>query len=92
MFCLLATRPTTVTVAAIQCSSDLGDAAANRKKLTDLVEEAARNGANWSVDHKQTWRGYGFSEIIDPAGKIIAAARSSYGSEIIYAEILTARN
>jgi predicted amidohydrolase len=47
-------------------------------------------GANWSVDHRQTWRGYGFSEIIAPDGKVLAAATSLYGSEIVYAEIATA--
>src|SRR5207253_2119486 len=36
-------------------------------------------GANWSVDRKQGWRGYGFSEIIDPEGKIVAGAHSLYG-------------
>lgn len=40
-----ATRPATVRVAAVQCSSDLGDVAGNRKKLIGLVEEAAGNGA-----------------------------------------------
>lgn len=48
-------------------------------------------GANWSVDQKQTWRGYGFSTIFAPDGKILATARSLYGSEIIYAELPTAR-
>jgi predicted amidohydrolase len=47
-------------------------------------------GANWSVDHRQAWRGYGFSEIIGPDGKVIAAAKSLYGSEIVYAQIPTA--
>ena len=47
-------------------------------------------GANWSVDHRQPWRGYGFSEIISPDGKVLAAAKSLYGSEIVYAEIPTA--
>jgi predicted amidohydrolase len=47
-------------------------------------------GANWSVDRRQDWRGYGFSEIIGPDGNIVAAAKSLYGSEIVYAEIRTA--
>ena len=47
-------------------------------------------GANWSVDHRQSWRGYGFSEIIGPDGKVVGAAKSLYGSEIVYAEIPTA--
>jgi predicted amidohydrolase len=46
-------------------------------------------GANWSVDQKQAWRGYGFSEIIDPDGKVVSSAKSLYGSEIVYAEIKT---
>ena len=47
-------------------------------------------GANWSVDQRQPWFGYGFSTIIDPDGKVIASAHSLYGSEIIYATIATA--
>jgi predicted amidohydrolase len=47
-------------------------------------------GANWSVDRKQRWRGYGFSSIIAPNGTIRAMAKSLYGSEIIFAEIETA--
>jgi len=48
-------------------------------------------GANWSVDKPQEWRGYGFSVIISNEGKVVAAARSLYGSEIVYAELPTAR-
>jgi predicted amidohydrolase len=47
-------------------------------------------GANWSVDQKQTWRGYGFSTIYSPQGKILASATSLHGSEIIYAQLQTA--
>ncbi len=47
-------------------------------------------GANWSVDWPQPWYGYGFSEILSPEGKVIAAAHSLYGSEIVYATIPTA--
>jgi predicted amidohydrolase len=47
-------------------------------------------GANWSVDEHQKWRGYGFSEIISSEGKIVASAKSLYGSEIVYADLLTA--
>jgi hypothetical protein len=47
-------------------------------------------GANWSVDKKQKWRGYGFSEIISNEGKVVASAKSLYGSEIIYADLPTA--
>jgi predicted amidohydrolase len=47
-------------------------------------------GANWSVDEKQKWRGYGFSTILDPDGKVLATARSLYGSEIVYATLPTA--
>jgi predicted amidohydrolase len=47
-------------------------------------------GANWSVDAEQTWRGYGFSTIIDPGGHVVATAKSLYGSEILYATIPTA--
>jgi predicted amidohydrolase len=48
-------------------------------------------GANWSVDAKPDWRGYGFSTIISPAGEVVATARSLHGSEIVYAQIPTAR-
>jgi predicted amidohydrolase len=47
-------------------------------------------GANWSVDQKQVWRGYGFSTIYAPTGEILATAKSLYGSEIVYAELKTA--
>ena len=48
-------------------------------------------GANWSVDKKQNWFGYGFSEIISPDGEILTSSTSLYGSDIIYAVIQTAR-
>ncbi|MCI0358098.1 MAG: carbon-nitrogen hydrolase family protein [Planctomycetaceae bacterium] len=44
-------------------------------------------GANWSVDQPQRWRGYGFSTIISGDGHVLAAAKSLYGSEIVYAEL-----
>ncbi|MBN9122172.1 MAG: carbon-nitrogen hydrolase family protein [Planctomycetes bacterium] len=44
-------------------------------------------GANWSVDKKQDWRGYGFSVIVSNEGKVLAGAKSLYGSEIVYAEL-----
>jgi predicted amidohydrolase len=47
-------------------------------------------GANWSVDQPEKWFGYGFSTIIDPGGKVVASAKSLYGSEIVYATIKTA--
>ena len=47
-------------------------------------------GANWSVDQKQAWRGYGFSTIYAPTGEILATAKSLYGSEILYADLKTA--
>lgn len=52
-------------------------------------------GANWSLDEppegerKPDWFGYGFSTIISPDGKVVASAKSLYGSEIVYAEIPT---
>ncbi|HSQ58346.1 MAG TPA: carbon-nitrogen hydrolase family protein, partial [Gemmata sp.] len=48
-------------------------------------------GANWSVDEKQSWRGYGFSVIISNEGKVAASANTLYGSEIVYAELPTAK-
>jgi predicted amidohydrolase len=47
-------------------------------------------GANWSVDERQKWFGYGFSTIFEPDGDILATAKSLYGSEIVYATIKTA--
>jgi predicted amidohydrolase len=44
-------------------------------------------GANWSVDKPQSWRGYGFSTIIDKDGKVVSTAKSLYGSEIVYADL-----
>jgi predicted amidohydrolase len=46
-------------------------------------------GANWSVDAPEPWRGYGFSVILSPTGRVLATARSLYGSEIVYATIET---
>jgi predicted amidohydrolase len=48
-------------------------------------------GANWTVEEKQDWRGYGFSVVISADGKVVASARSLYGSEIVYAELPTAK-
>ena len=47
-------------------------------------------GANWSVDRRQPWTGYGFSTIIAPGGEVVASAKSLHGSEIVYATIPTA--
>jgi len=47
-------------------------------------------GANWSVDGKQPWFGYGFSEVIAPDGSIVAGSRRLYGSDIVLATIKTA--
>jgi predicted amidohydrolase len=47
-------------------------------------------GANWSVDQKQKWFGYGFSVVLGPDGKVLASAKSLYGSEIVYATLPTA--
>lgn len=47
-------------------------------------------GANWSVDERQKWYGYGFSTIFEPDGKVLVTAKSLYGSEILYATIKTA--
>ena len=44
-------------------------------------------GANWSVDEKQAWRGYGFTSIISRDGKVLSSARSLFGSEIVYADL-----
>ncbi len=50
--------PTDVKVAAIQCSSKLGDVATNRTKITALVKEAARNGAKIIVLPEAAITGY----------------------------------
>jgi predicted amidohydrolase len=52
------TRPATVKVAAVQCSSDLGAVEANRQKLTKLCEEAAGNGAKIIVLPEAAITGY----------------------------------
>lgn len=46
-------------------------------------------GANWSVARKSknNWKGYGFSTILGPDGRVISTAKSLYGEEIVYAEI-----
>ena len=49
-------------------------------------------GANWSVDAPQPWRGYGFSTIVAPDGRVLATAKSLLGSEIVYAELVRAKN
>jgi len=43
--------------------------------------------ANWSVDGPQGWRGFGFSVVISNAGRVLAAARSLYGADIICADL-----
>src|SRR5262245_18126383 len=48
----------TVKVAAIQCSSDLGEVEKNREKLTGLVREAASNGAKVVVLPETAVTGY----------------------------------
>jgi predicted amidohydrolase len=40
-------------------------------------------GANWSVDQPQKWRGYGFSSIYGPDGRVLSTAKSLHGSEIV---------
>ncbi len=49
-------------------------------------------GANWSVDKKpkNNWKGYGFSTILAPDGRVLSTAKSLFGEEIVYAEIETA--
>jgi predicted amidohydrolase len=51
-------RPATVKVACVQCSSDLGDVAGNRTKLTKLAEEAAGGGAKIIVLPEAAITGY----------------------------------
>jgi predicted amidohydrolase len=48
----------TVKVAAVQCSSDLGDVAGNTRKLTELVREAAGKGARIVVLPETSITGY----------------------------------
>jgi predicted amidohydrolase len=63
------------------------------EKLPERVKPFKHHviGANWSVDKKQKWRGYGFSEIISNQGEVIASAKSLCGSEIVYADLPTAK-
>ena len=51
-------RRGTVKVAAIQCSSDMGEVLANRTKLTDLVRQAAGAGAKFMVLPETAITGY----------------------------------
>jgi apolipoprotein N-acyltransferase len=51
-------QPSMVRVAAVQCSSDLGDVAANTAKLTALIREAAANGAKIVVLPEAAISGY----------------------------------
>jgi predicted amidohydrolase len=53
-----ATRPTVVKVAAIQCPSELGAVAANRERLSRLIERAAANGAKIVVLPEAAITGY----------------------------------
>src|SRR5438309_11877636 len=53
-----APHPRTVKVAAIQCSSVLGDVVGNRKKLSALVTEAAEAGAKIIVLPEAAVTGY----------------------------------
>ena len=48
-------------------------------------------GANWSARRPQRWRGHGHSTIIAPDGRVLATAQGLYGSEIVYADIETAK-
>lgn len=48
-------------------------------------------GANWSVDKKPDWRGYGFSVIVSNEGKVVASAKTLYGPEIVYADLPTGK-
>jgi predicted amidohydrolase len=57
--CWAQTHPiSTVKVAAVQCSSILGDVQHNRTKLLGLVEEAAQNGAKIVVLPEASITGY----------------------------------
>ena len=51
-------RPATVKVAAVQCPSDLGDIPGNTRRLTTLIETAAREGAKIVVLPEAAVTGY----------------------------------
>jgi len=58
----------------------------------DLPEIARRSdfniiGANWSVEKRPAWSGYGQSEIIARDGRILARVKSALDNEIIYADL-----
>lgn len=44
-------------------------------------------GANWSSEKPQSWRGYGFSEIIRSDGEVLACTHRLLGSDIVYADL-----
>ena len=54
----LPAAPPTVKVAAVQCSSQMGDVAANTRKLTDLVRQATSQGAKIIVLPEASITGY----------------------------------
>jgi predicted amidohydrolase len=43
--------------------------------------------ANWGVESRPTWRGFGFSSIISREGKVLASATKLFGSDIVYAAL-----
>jgi predicted amidohydrolase len=60
LICGVVTEPSPpmVRVAAVQCSSDLGDVAGNSKKIEGLVEQAAKGGAKIVVLPEAAITGY----------------------------------
>ncbi len=63
--------------------------------LQEMPAKAKQHGfhivvSNWSVRRQRQWRGYGFSEVIRSDGRVLSAARSLVGSEIIFADLPTA--
>ncbi len=46
-------------------------------------------GANWSVERKQPWHGYGYSTILGTDGDVLASSDTRLGESIIYATLPT---
>lgn len=48
-------------------------------------------GANWSTDRPQPWHGAGFSTIVRADGTVLSHAKTTTGSEIVFADLPAAR-
>ena len=63
------------------------------KSLPGIAHKTNVNiiAANWSVNARPDWYGYGQSEIIARTGRILARAKNDLGNEILYADLPLAK-